>query len=167
MELPGEVLRDAAIRKRAREALVLVGLDGFQDAYPHELSGGMRSRAAIARALALHPQILLMDEPFADLDELTRCRLNLEVLRIRKQTNATVVFVTHSVQEAAFLSDRVIVVTGRPASVVAELRINLEEPRTLAMMDSLPFLQTVAALRGHLNSPLANSPAATLKEAPE
>jgi NitT/TauT family transport system ATP-binding protein len=114
---------------RVQELADLVGIGGFLDRYPHELSGGMRQRAALARAYALDPEILLMDEPFGALDEITRERMNDELLRIWEKRKQTVIFVTHGIAEAAFLSDRVFVMAPRPGRIVADVRIDLPRPR--------------------------------------
>ncbi len=116
-------------RKKARELLELVGLCDFANNYPYELSGGMRQRVAVARALAVDPQILLMDEPFGALDAQTRNMLQRELLEIWEKTRKTVVFVTHSVDEAVFLSDRVIVLTARPGTIKESVSIDLPRPR--------------------------------------
>lgn len=112
--------KDAA--RRVNEALKLVGLESFTDAYPHELSGGMRMRASLARALVVRPKLLLMDEPFAALDEITRFSLNDELLSLWRRFNCTVVFVTHSIYEAAYLSTRTLVLSPRPGTVADEVR---------------------------------------------
>jgi NitT/TauT family transport system ATP-binding protein len=125
LRLRGETRRLAA--PLVDEALALVGLAGFDEAYPRELSGGMRMRVSIARALVLRPQLLLMDEPFAALDEITRFQLNDDLLRLKDETGATVVFVTHSIYESAYLSTRIAVMAPRPGRIVAEI-IN-EAPR--------------------------------------
>lgn len=118
------------------ETLRRVGLDGFANAYPRELSGGMQMRASIARAIVTSPQILLMDEPFAALDEFTRFRLNNDLLVLWQQQKWTVVFVTHSIREAVFLSQRVIVMSPRPGRVLADVAIDMSEPRGPAFRDS-------------------------------
>ncbi|UVF19144.1 ABC transporter ATP-binding protein [Microvirga terrae] len=120
LRLRGVSKRDA--RDRIAESLALVGLSDFAKAYPRELSGGMRMRVSIARALSLKPRLLLMDEPFAALDEIARFRLNDDLLRLQGELRCTVVFVTHSVYESAYLSSRVAIMSGRPGRIVAEVR---------------------------------------------
>jgi NitT/TauT family transport system ATP-binding protein len=126
-------------REKARYFLHLFGLNGFEDRYPSQLSGGMQQRVAIARALSTDPQVLLMDEPFAALDAQTRDILQSELLRIWEQIKTTVVFVTHSIDEAIYLADRVVVMTARPASVKEIVEIDLPRPRDLDIRNSEAF----------------------------
>ena len=133
------------------DALRLVELDSFEDAYPSQLSGGMRQRVAIARALVTRPRVLLMDEPFGALDELVRDTLNVELLRIWKETGMTIVFVTHSLQEAAFLSQRVAVMSRRPSRIAGVVPMTLPEERQISVKDSPELGRHVATLRTMLD----------------
>ena len=138
-------------RQRASELCELVGLPGFEGAYPRELSGGMRQRAAIARALSTDPHILLMDEPFGALDALTRDKMNLELQRIHATAGATVVFVTHSITEAAFLADRVVLLTPRPGRIRSVTSVPLPRPRALDVESDPEFNDIVRELRHQLD----------------
>jgi len=143
----------AARRRSAEEAIELVGLKGFEQAFPSELSGGMRQRAAIARALTLKPRFLLMDEPFGALDEITREKLNFELLRILKETSATLLLVTHSISEAIILSDTVAVMSPRPGRISHRVEIGFGHDRTAAMRDDPAFGAYEAELRHALHGP--------------
>jgi NitT/TauT family transport system ATP-binding protein len=126
-------------RDRARRMLHLTGLHGFEDRLPHQLSGGMKQRVSIARGLVQDPGVLLMDEPFAALDEQTRMVLGEELLRIWSETRKTILFVTHSLNEAVYLADRIVVLSARPGRIVDDLTVDLDRPRTFAMMSSERF----------------------------
>ena len=139
---------------RVRELVDLVGLDGFKDAYPKELSGGMKQRVGIARALAPDPEILLMDEPFGSVDAQTRDRLHAELLDIWTQTGQTVVFVTHDIDEAVTLADRVVVMDTDPGTVQSTFPIDIERPRERTSRD---FVDYVARIRDELGCPGDNS----------
>jgi len=121
-------------------ALELVGLENFHDAYPRELSGGMKMRVSIARALVTRPRIILMDEPFAALDEITRFKLNNDLLELKSKIGCTVVFVTHSVFESVFLSDRIVVMAARPGRVIHELHVNEPYPRSEEFRTSAEYV---------------------------
>jgi len=152
VRLPLELLGMDRSRRDARvkEMLTLVELGSFTRHYPFQLSGGMQQRVAIARALALEPALLLMDEPFGALDEMTRERLNAEVLRIWQQTGTTVIFVTHSIPEAVFLSTRVAVMSPRPGRVTNVIEIGLAQPRNDATRESERYFELVTEVRESL-----------------
>ena len=153
VELPLEVARERVQAQPARrgatprELLELVGLKGSENAYPHELSGGMRQRVSIARALVSNPRVLLMDEPFGALDEITRDRLNEELLRVWRELRMTILFVTHSIYEAAFLGQRVLMLAANPGRVREIVPVDLPADRTLAARETPEFVQITARLR--------------------
>ncbi len=154
IELPLEIMGQPGSTRQARanELLRLVGLSDFADAYPHQLSGGMQQRAAIARALSFAPSILLMDEPFGALDEITRERMQLELLTIRDggTQRTTVIFVTHSIPEAVFLADRVAVMSPRPGRVVRQIMIDLPRPRSFETRADPRFFALITKVRERL-----------------
>ena len=152
--LPLEMLGwDRARRaERVREMLELVELTGFERHHPWQLSGGMQQRVSIARALSFSPALLLMDEPFGALDEMTRERLNLELLQIWAGTGSTVIFVTHSISEAVFLSTRVVVMSPRPGRVARVVPVDLPQPRTAATREEPRFFELVTEVREFLHA---------------
>ena len=154
VQLPLELLgQDRATRaRRAEEMLDLVDLTDFAGHHPYQLSGGMQQRVAIARALAFSPSLLLMDEPFGALDEMTRERMNAELLRIWERTGITVVFVTHSIPEAVFLSSRVAVMSARPGRITNMVEVDLERPRDLATRESPRYFELITEVREALRS---------------
>ena len=147
--LPLEVADGARHRGKATpmELLALVGLKGWENAYPHELSGGMRQRVSLARALVSDPQVLLMDEPFGALDEITRDRLNEELRRVWRETGKTILFVTHSIYEAAFLGQRVLMLAANPGRVREVVPVSLPDERDLAIRETAGFVELAAYLR--------------------
>jgi NitT/TauT family transport system ATP-binding protein len=154
ISLPLEMLGwDRARRsKRVKEMLQLVELDAFGGHHPWQLSGGMQQRVSIARAFSFSPALLLMDEPFGALDEMTRERLNMELLQIWSEIGSTVIFVTHSIQEAVFLSTRVAVMSARPGRIAGVVPIDLEQPRTAATREEPRFFELVTAVRERLHA---------------
>src|SRR5690349_18832650 len=150
VELPLEVGGARALAPGAatpRELLALVGLAGWENSFPHELSGGMRQRVSIARALLGGPRLLLMDEPFGALDEITRDRLNAELRRIWAETGTTILFVTHSVYEAVFLAEQVLVLSANPGRVREIVAVDLPRERDLTIRETEPFIRVAARLR--------------------
>ena len=133
--------------RRVDATLELVGLSDFGKKYPHQLSGGMQQRVGIARALAIEPEILLMDEPFSALDEFTKEKLHLDLLKIWKKTNKTILFVTHNIQESVFLSDRVVVLSPHPGRISAVVDIDIPRPRDLDSKDKPEFSRLVTKVR--------------------
>jgi NitT/TauT family transport system ATP-binding protein len=166
VSLPLEMLGWSRARRKARvqEMLELVELVGFESSRPWQLSGGMQQRVSIARALSFDPSLLLMDEPFGALDEMTRERLNLELLRIWERARSTVIFVTHSIPEAVFLSTRVVVMSARPGRIADVVPVDLAHPRTVATREDPRFFELVTQVRealaiGHGESgPRSTSP---------
>jgi NitT/TauT family transport system ATP-binding protein len=152
--VPSEIqgLDITAARTRGRDLLAMVGLAGFENRYPGELSGGMEQRVGICRALVHEPTFLLMDEPFGALDAMTREVMNLELLRIWREQRITILLVTHSIPEAVFLADKVVVMTPRPGRIAEIIDVDLPRPRTLSMFNTAEFGRHVGAIRHHFNS---------------
>jgi NitT/TauT family transport system ATP-binding protein len=153
ISLPLELARWSRRRRdeRVQEMLRLVELSGFESHHPWQLSGGMQQRVSIARALSFDPALLLMDEPFGALDEMTRERLNLELLRIWEASGSTIVFVTHSISEAVFLSTRVVVMSPRPGRISDVIEVDLPQPRTAATREEPRFFELVTRVREALH----------------
>jgi NitT/TauT family transport system ATP-binding protein len=139
-------------RQRADDLLSLVGLEGFGDAYPNELSGGMQQRLTITQSLIYEPSVLLMDEPFGSLDAMTKDELNVELLRIWNETGKTVLFITHDLDEAVFLSDRVVVLSPRPGRIVDDIKIDLSRPRNEDTRGSERFVELSTEIHRHFKS---------------
>ena len=160
VQLPLEVMRVSADERRARAAalLGLVGLTEFAQRYPWELSGGMQQRVSIARAPSFRPSVLLMDEPFGALDEMTRERLNRELLNVWAETCTTIVFVTHSVAEAVFLSDRIVVMSPRPGRIEVVIEVDLPRPREAEARELPRFFELIAEVRHHLREREVDTP---------
>lgn len=152
VELAGRVAHDDAAVRQAAPLLEMVGLGEFRDAYPHQLSGGMQSRAALARALSFQPLLLLMDEPFGALDDMTRRGLQDEALDLLQSDGPTIALVTHSIDEAIYMSDRVIVLTPRPSRIILDLPIDLPRPRHRVARRSPEFAQYREAVQDALFS---------------
>jgi NitT/TauT family transport system ATP-binding protein len=152
--LPLEIIGQAPAerRERALKQLALVGLEGFEKKYPWQLSGGMQQRVSIARALALEPELLLMDEPFGALDEITRDRLNEQLLRLWERTGKTVVFVTHSISEAVFLSNRIVVMSPRPGRIIEIIDNRLPAGRGLDVRETTEFAAVAHRVREALRA---------------
>ena len=149
IELPLEIMHydPSKIPQRSQEMMDLVGLGEFADHYPKQLSGGMQQRVGIARALGIEPELLLMDEPFSALDEFTKEKLHVDLLKIWSKTNKTIIFVTHNIQEAVFLSDRICVLSPHPGRLSAVVDVDLPRPRTLDMRDTMHFAELVSKVR--------------------
>jgi len=151
--MPVEVkgLPRAEYSERARALLKMVGLAGFENKYPWQLSGGMQQRASICRALVHDPKIVLMDEPFGALDAMTRERMNVELQRIQRETGKTVLLITHSIPEAVFLADRVLVMSERPGTIAAIYEVTLPRPRSLDVLADPVFVQLTQTIRRHFD----------------
>ncbi len=167
VELPLEIMGfpKAERERRARSLLDLVELREFAPKYPWQLSGGMQQRVAIARALAFDPRLLLMDEPFGALDEMTRERMNLELMNIWRRLGTTIVFVTHSIPEAVFLSNRVVVMSARPGRISSVIDVDLPQPRVVETREQEHYFELVTAVRESLRRNESDAPGMTATDA--
>lgn len=157
IQLPSEIVGGDTSDRKVKSLVQLVGLKGFEKALPHQLSGGMKARVSIARALSFDAQIFLMDEPFSSLDELTREKMQMELLRIWQKMQKTVIFVTHSLPEAVLLADKVVVMSPPPGKVKRIVPITLPRSRTLKMLETRLYIKIIGSLRRELES-LKNMP---------
>lgn len=157
LELKGALSKEL-ITVKAKEALALANLTGVDDKYPHQLSGGMKQRAALARALVGEARLLLLDEPFAALDAITRNQLHLELLRIWERTKITILLVTHNIFEAVFLSHRVLVMREKPGKIIAEVPVNLDFPRPLRLLGTSAFSSLVGKVQDILEEGWGEQP---------
>lgn len=147
VQFPGEIVRESGIVNRAQDLINLVGLGGFEKAFPEMLSGGMKTRVALARALIFNPKIILMDEPFGNLDEITRDMINFELLSIWKKIRSTVIFITHNIGEAVLLSDKIIVLSSRPSGIKRIVTVDFPRPRSREIRRNPGFVKLVEDLR--------------------
>lgn len=152
--MPAEVkgLPRDEFRRRAQSLLDMVGLQGFERKYPWQLSGGMQQRVSICRALVHDPKIILMDEPFGALDAMTREKMNVELQRIQGETKKTILLITHSIPEAVFLADRVLVMSNRPGKIIASYNVPLARPRTMSVLSDSIFISLTQKIREHFNT---------------
>jgi len=151
IELPFEIKRQEPDRKRIEALLKRVGLAGFENKYPRELSGGMQQRASIVRSLAVNPSVLLMDEPFGALDAFTRDEMNLLIQEIWMETGKTIIFITHSITEAVFLADRIVVMSARPGRISNIVDVDLPRPRPVKLQTTPDFLERVEAIKAMID----------------
>ncbi|MFC3706129.1 ABC transporter ATP-binding protein [Devosia honganensis] len=151
IQLPFEIKRQAPDRARIEKLLRRVGLEGFENKYPRELSGGMQQRASIVRSLAVDPSVLLMDEPFGALDAFTRDEMNLLIQEIWMETGKTIIFITHSIAEAVFLADRIVVMSARPGRIANIIDVDLPRPRPVKLQTSPDFLERVEAIKAMID----------------
>ncbi|KKC38038.1 ABC transporter ATP-binding protein [Devosia epidermidihirudinis] len=151
IELPFEIKKQDPDRERINKLLKRVGLEGFETKYPRELSGGMQQRASIVRSLAVNPSVLLMDEPFGALDAFTRDEMNLLIQEIWMETGKTIIFITHSISEAVFLADRIVVMSARPGRIANIVDVDLPRPRPVKIQTTPDFLDRVEAIKAMID----------------